>query len=143
MIYGLREALRAVHDEGLAARFTRHRLHGDALRAGLEALGLELFGKEPPARRLPFLTPVVVPDGVDELSVRARLLEEFGVEIGAAFGPLQGRIWRIGTMGYSASRPNVLRCLTALETVLRHEGFASPSGAAVDAALAHYEAAGA
>ena len=142
MIYGLREALRAVHEEGLTARFARHRLHGDALRAGLAALGLELFGQEPPARRLPFITPIMVPEGIDELRVRGRLIEEFGVEIGAAFGPLAGKIWRIGTMGYSASRPNILLGLTAIETVLRHEGFKSPPRAAVDAAVAHYEAVG-
>ena len=142
MIYGLREALRAVHEEGLAARFARHRRHGDALRAGLAAIGLELFGPEPPARRLPFITPVLVPTGVDESRVRGRLIEEFGVEIGAAFGPLAGKIWRIGTMGHSASRPNILLGLSALETVLRHEGFKSPPGAAVDAAVAHYEAVG-
>ena len=104
MVYGLREALRAMVDEGLPARWARHRLHGDALRAGLAALGLSLFGKEPAAHRLPFITPVVVPDGVDELRVRHRLVEDFGIEIGAAFGPLQGRIWRIGTMGHSAQR---------------------------------------
>jgi aspartate aminotransferase-like enzyme len=142
MIYGLREALRAVHEEGLAARFARHRAHGDALRAGLAALGLELFGREPAARRLPFITPVVVPSGVDEARVRARLIEEFGVEIGAAFGPLAGKIWRIGTMGHSAARPNILLGLSALETVLRHEGLKSPPGAAVDAAVAHYETVG-
>src|SRR5262249_53343905 len=136
------EALRAVHEEGLAARFARHRRHGDTLRAGLAALGLELFGHEPPERRLPFITPVVVPTGVDELRVRRRLLDECGVEICAAFGQLQGKIWRIGTMGYSATRPNVLACLAALETVLRHEGFKASPGAAVDAALAHDEAAG-
>src|SRR6266705_4953152 len=96
MVYGLREALRAFQDEGRAARFARHRGHGDALRAGLHALGLVLFGKEPPERRLAFLTPVVVPDGVDELRVRRRLIEDFGIEIGAAFGQLEGRIWRIG-----------------------------------------------
>jgi (S)-ureidoglycine-glyoxylate aminotransferase len=141
MIYGLREALRAVREEGLHARFARHRLHGEALRAGLAALGLRLFGAEPPERRLPFITPVLVPDGVDERRVRRRLIEEFGVEIGAAFGPLQGRIWRIGTMGYAAAQPNILLCLTALETVLRHEGFKSPPGAGVDAALACYAAA--
>src|SRR6267378_3048899 len=69
MVYGLREALRAVVQEGLPARFARHRLHGDALRAGVAALGLSLFGKEPPERRLPMLTPVLVPDGVDDLRV--------------------------------------------------------------------------
>jgi aspartate aminotransferase-like enzyme len=143
MVYGLREALRAVVEEGLPARFARHRLHGDALRAGIAALGLTLFGKEPPERRLPFITPVVVPDGVDELRVRRRLVEDFGIEIGAAFGPLQGRIWRIGTMGYAAQRPNVLACLAALEHVLRGEGWACTAGAGVDAAVAHYAASGA
>jgi (S)-ureidoglycine-glyoxylate aminotransferase len=143
MVYGLREALRAVRAEGLTARFARHRLHGDALRAGLDALGLSLFGKEPPARRLPFITPVVVPEGVDELRVRRRLLHDFGIEIGAAFGPLRGKIWRIGTMGYSAQRQNVLLGLAALESVLRREGFRTPAGAGVEAALAHYAAAGA
>jgi len=143
MVYGLREALRAVHDEGLEARFGRHRLHGDALRAGLDALGLTLFGKEPREQRLPFLTPVVVPDGVDELRVRRRLVEDFGVEIGAAFGPLQGKIWRIGTMGYVCRKANVLRCLTALEAVLRRNGAKLPAGAAVDAACKVYDGAGA
>lgn len=142
MVYGLREALRAVLAEGREARFARHRLHGDALRAGIDALGLTLFGKEAPARRLPFITPVLVPDGVDELRVRRRLVADFGVEIGAAFGPLQGRIWRIGTMGYAATRQNVLTCLAALEDVLRGEGWAAPAGAGVEAARAHYAAAG-
>lgn len=143
MVYGLREALRALQSEGLEQRFARHRLHGDALRAGLEALGLSLFGKEPPAHRLPMITPVVVPDGIDELRVRQRLLQDFGIEIGAAFGPLQGKIWRIGTMGYSAARRNVLLCLAALEMVLRGEGWRAAPGAGVDAAVAHYRAAGA
>src|SRR5215813_4592775 len=143
MVYGLREALRAVREEGLDARFARHRLHGAALRAGLDALGLTLFGKEPRDHRLPFLTPVVVPDGVDELRVRRRLVDDFGVEIGAAFGPLQGKIWRIGTMGYSAQRQNVLLCLVALESVLHRQGYRTPAHAGVDAALAHYASAGA
>jgi len=143
MVYGLREALRAVRDEGLEPRFARHRLHGEALRAGLHALGLSLFGKEPPEHRLPFITAVVVPDGVDELRVRRRLIDDFGIEIGAAFGPLQGRIWRIGTMGYSAQRAHILLCLAALENVLHREGFETPANAGVDAALAHYASAGA
>ncbi|HZV96271.1 MAG TPA: alanine--glyoxylate aminotransferase family protein, partial [Candidatus Nitrosocosmicus sp.] len=81
MVYGLREALRAIQVEGPVARFARHRLHGDALRAGLAALGLALFGAEPPERRLPFITPVMVPEGVDELRVRHRLVADFGIEI--------------------------------------------------------------
>jgi (S)-ureidoglycine-glyoxylate aminotransferase len=138
MVYGLREALRALQEEGLEARFARHRLHGDALRAGLRALGLALFGTEPDAHRLPFITPVVVPEGVNEPRVRRRLLEDFGIEIGAAFGELQGKIWRIGTMGYAATRQNVLLCLAALENVLRGEGWRAPAGGGVDAAVTHY-----
>ena len=141
MVYALHAALRAIQEEGFAARFARHRLHGDALRAGLTAMGLTLFGAEPPERRLPFITPVVVPDGVDELRVRERLIEDFNLEIGAAFGPLQGRIWRIGTMGHSARRENVLLCLEALEQVLSREGWKTEAGAGVEAATAHYGAA--
>jgi (S)-ureidoglycine-glyoxylate aminotransferase len=142
MVFGLREALRAVVVEGLDARFERHRLHGAALRAGLAAMGLSLFGSESGERRLPFITPVIVPLGVDELAVRRRLVEEFGIEIGAAFGILQGKIWRIGTMGYSARRQNVLLCLAALESVLRGEGLETGPGAGVAAARACYEKAG-
>ena len=141
MVYGLREALRAVLQEGMPARFARHRLHGDALRAGIAALGLSLFGKEPLERRLPMLTPVLVPDGVDDARVRRALLEDFGIEIGAAFGALQGKIWRIGTMRYSERRENVLLLLGALEHVLRREGSQAHPGTGVDAALSHYRAA--
>ena len=88
------------------------------------------------------ITPVVVPAGVDELAVRRRLVEEFGIEIGAAFGQLQGKIWRIGTMGYSARRQNVLLCLAALESVLRAEGFDSSPSAGVEAARGFYAKAG-
>jgi aspartate aminotransferase-like enzyme len=142
MVYGLREALRAFYEEGRVPRFARHRLHGDAMRCGVEALGLIVFGKEAPPRRLPFLVPVTVPDGVDDVRVRRRLVEEFGVEIGGAFGPLQNRIWRIGLMGHSASRQNVLIGLAALEHVLRAEGWRCAPGAGVDAARACYRAAG-
>ena len=142
MVFGLREALRACLVEGLEARFERHRRHGAALRAGLEVMGLRLFGSEPESGRLPFITPVMVPDGVDELRVRQRMVSEFGVEIGAAFGPLQGKIWRIGTMGYSAQRQNILLGLAALEASLSAEGFSLPMGAAVAAAAAHYQKSG-
>ena len=141
MVYGLREALRALDEEGHAVRFARHRLHGEALRAGIEALGLSRFGAESPPHRLPCLTPVIVPDGIDDARVRAQLVHDFGVEIGAAFGPLEGRIWRIGTMGYSASRENVLTCLVALEQTLRAQGFKCEAGAGFEAATARYRAA--
>ena len=141
MVYGLREALRALQVEGLEPRFVRHRLHSGALRAGIAALGLQLFGQEPWAHRLPMITPVVVPEGIDDLRVRQVLLHDFGIEIGAAFGPLLGRVWRIGTMGCSATRQNVLLCLAALEVVLRRGGWKVVAGAGVDAALEHYAAA--
>jgi (S)-ureidoglycine-glyoxylate aminotransferase len=142
MVFGLREALRACLVEGLEARFERHRRHGAALRAGLEVMGLRLFGSEPESGRLPFITPVMVPDGVDELRVRQRMVSEFGIEIGAAFGPLQGKIWRIGTMGYSARRQNILLGLAALEASLSAEGFSLPMGAGVAVAAAHYQKSG-
>jgi (S)-ureidoglycine-glyoxylate aminotransferase len=138
MVFGLREALRALQTEGLEPRFARHRLHGGAMRVGIEALGLRLFGQEPPEHRLPMISPVLVPDGIDDLRVRQTLLQDFGIEIGAAFGPLQGRVWRIGTLGYSATRQNVLLCLAALEAVLRREGWRAAPSAGVEAAMAHY-----
>ncbi len=142
MVYGLREALRALQVEGLEPRYARHRLHGGALRAGIQALGLQLFGQTPSAYRLPMLTPIIVPDGIDDLRVRSLLLQDFGIEIGAAFGPLLGRVWRIGTLGYSATRQNVLLCLAALEAVLRREGWKFVAGAGVDAALGYYASCG-
>jgi (S)-ureidoglycine-glyoxylate aminotransferase len=138
MVFGLREALRALQTEGLEARFARHRLHGEAMRLGIEALGLRLFGQEPPEHRLPMINPVLVPDGIDDLRVRQALLRDFGIEIGHAFGPLQGRVWRIGTLGYSATRQNVLLCLAALEAVLRREGWRMAPSAGVEAATAYY-----
>ena len=137
MVYALREALRVVQEEGLEPRWERHARIGDALRAGLTAMGLELFGD--PAHRAPMITLVQVPDGVAEAGVRDRLREEHGIEIMAAFGPLQGRVWRIGTMGYNARPDAVLALLLALERVLRAEGH--PVGAGAQAALDHYRGA--
>ncbi|HEX9408357.1 MAG TPA: alanine--glyoxylate aminotransferase family protein [Methylomirabilota bacterium] len=143
MVFGLREALRACLVEGLEARFERHRLHGAALRAGLEVMGLRLFGSLPASGRLPFITPVLVPAGVNELRVRQRMVRDFGIEIGAAFGALHGKIWRIGTMGYSARRQNILLGLAALEASLTAEGFSLPKGGGVAAAATHYKKSGA
>jgi alanine-glyoxylate transaminase/serine-glyoxylate transaminase/serine-pyruvate transaminase len=139
MNYALREALRLVAEEGLAARFARHRLNHEALAAGLAALGLSPAAEE--GHRLPMLNAVTVPEGVDEARVRARLLAEDGIEIGGGLGPMKGRVWRIGLMGESSRRTSVLAVLSALETALAAEGRrAAPPGAALAAAQAVYAA---
>ncbi len=138
MLFAAREALRIVVDEGLDARWRRHRQASNALRAGLEAMGLELFGD--PAHKVPMITLVQVPDGIDEAGVRAQLLEQHGIEIMAAFGPLRGRVWRIGTMGTNARLPSVLQVLAGLEAVLATRGLPLSRGAGVDAALAAFGA---
>jgi (S)-ureidoglycine-glyoxylate aminotransferase len=138
MLYAARECARVVLEEGLEAGIRRHRLASAALRAGLEAMGLELFGDA--RHRMSNVTGVLIPSvaGNGE-RVRAEMLESFGIEIGTSFGPLAGRIWRIGTMGYVCRKANVLRCLSALEAVLRRNGFAAPAGAGVDAAWKVYD----
>ena len=103
-------------------------------------MGLELYGD--PAHRMTNVTGVTIPTGVDGDKARGEMLQDFGIEIGTSFGPLHGRIWRIGTMGYVCRKANVLRCLTALEAVLRRNGFAAPPGAGVDAAYDVYGEAG-
>ncbi|MBB2169514.1 alanine--glyoxylate aminotransferase family protein, partial [Gluconacetobacter aggeris] len=104
--------------------------------AGLRAMGLSLYGQD--AYRMTNVTGVYIPDGVDGERVRARMRGEFEIEIGTAFGPLAGKVWRIGAMGYNAMRYKVLITLGALEAVLRAEGYAPPPGAAIDAARAVY-----
>ena len=136
MLYAAREAVRIALDEG-DALFARHRLASDALGAGLVAMGLKLFGD--PAHKMPNVTGVVIPNGVDADGVRTMMLDDFGIEIGTSFGPLHGKIWRIGTMGYVCRKENVLLCLGALEASLRRFGFKAPAGAGVDTALAVYQ----
>jgi (S)-ureidoglycine-glyoxylate aminotransferase len=118
MVYGLREALRIVLEEGVAARIARHRAAGEAMAAGLRALGLEIYGQPPGPAKMPMLAPVRVPDGIDDAQFRARLLEAHGIEIMGAFGPLAGRIWRIGTMAGNAQPACVARTLSALADAL-------------------------
>ncbi len=137
MLYALREGVRLVLEEGLDARFARHRLHEGALMAGLGAMGHRLYGD--PACKLAVVTCIEIPAGIDGESVRSMLLEQFGIEIASSFGPLKGKIWRIGTMGYSCSKRNVLLLLGALEAVLLRHGADLPAGAAVQAALQAYE----
>jgi (S)-ureidoglycine-glyoxylate aminotransferase len=137
MLYAARECARVVLEEGLEAGIARHRLTSKALRAGLEAMGLTLFGD--PAHRMANVTGVVIPKAIkDPDKVRAEMLTDFGIEIGTSFGPLNGKIWRIGTMGYVCRKANVLRCLASLEAVLRRNGYAAPAGAGVDAAYGVY-----
>lgn len=137
MLYALHEGLRIVLDEGLQDRFRRHRLHEQALTAGLKAMGLTLFGD--PSCKLPVVTCVKIPEGISSSSVLNMLLHEFSVEIASSFGPLKGEIWRIGTMGYSCRKKNVLYVLSALEAVLiRHKAKIHPSYG-VQAALDVYE----
>jgi len=137
MNYALREALRLVQEEGLEARFARHRLNQRALVAGLEAMGLQLLVAD--EYRLPSLTTVRIPAGVEEGRVRSRLLQEFNIEIAGGLGDLRGQIWRIGLMGHSSRRENVFLVLRALERLLSDEGFSLPRGAALEAASRLYQ----
>jgi len=136
MVFALREALRIIAEEGLDARFQRHLQNHKALVAGIEAMGLSML--VPESERLPMLNAVRIPEGIEDLKVRKPLLTEFSIEIGAGLGEFAGKIWRIGLMGQSSSRRNVFLCLSALETILRAEGFNAQPGA-LDAAAAVYE----
>ena len=116
LTFALYEALRMIAEEGLEARWARHRANAELLWSGLEALGLALH--VPAAHRLPSLTTVRIPEGVDESAVRARLLSEYGIEIGGGLGELKGRVWRIGLMGHSSRPENVTLLLGALGRLL-------------------------
>lgn len=137
-LYGLHEALVMLHEEGLENAIARHRRHHEALKAGLEAMGLTYV--VPEDERLPQLNAVWIPDGVDDASVRRRLLEDYGLEIGAGLGDFAGKVWRIGLMGASCTKRHVLLCLSALETVLAQAQAPIERGVAVDAAAAAYAA---
>ena len=134
MSYALYEALRMVVEEGLEARLERHLLNHRALRAGLEAMGLCYI----PKHSLPNLNAIHVPEGADDALVRRRLLEDFGIEIGAGLGPFAGKAWRIGIMGSSCTRRHVVLVLGALESILSDMGVSLPKGEALAAANAAY-----
>ena len=135
-LYGLHEALVILQEEGIENSWARHQKNHDALRAGLEAMGLSFV--VPEGQRLPQLNAVSIPDGVDEAAVRHALLSEYNLEIGAGLGAMAGKIWRIGLMGFASNPTNVLFCLGALDAVL--SGMKAPitSGVAVEAARAAY-----
>lgn len=135
-MYGLHEALLMLQEEGLENAWNRHAHHHRAFAAGIEAMGLQFIVDK--AHRLPQLNSVTVPDGVDESEVRSRLLRDYNLEIGAGLGALAGKVWRIGLMGQSACRKNVLLCLSALDAILTDMGAAINSGKAVAAAQSVY-----
>ena len=140
LIYALREAMRMVMEEGLEARWERHRVNQLALIAGLEAMGLELLAKNP-ADRLATVTAIMIPDGIDDAKVRNQLLDEFNIEIAGGIGPLKGKIWRLGLMGYCAQKANVLLLLAAMEKVMVDQGGRVAPGAGVAAAAGNYSGA--
>ena len=132
MLLGLREALRIVVEEGAEARAERHARNAAALGAGLEALGLPLV--VPEEHRLPQITVVAIPDGVDDLAVRGALLRGYGIEIGRGLGDFAGKVWRVGLMGESSKPEHVYALLAALEEILPGAGYEVPRGAGVAAA---------
>jgi alanine-glyoxylate transaminase/serine-glyoxylate transaminase/serine-pyruvate transaminase len=135
-MYGLHESLVILAAEGLEKAWARHAYHHQALAAGIEAMGLRfVVDKE---YRLPQLNSVTIPEGVEEAKVRAALLNDYNLEIGAGLGALAGKVWRIGLMGESSCKTNVLLCLGALDAVLTGMGAAINSGKAVAAAQAVY-----
>ena len=136
MLYGLREALRLIEEEGLPARYKRHQINSDALLAGLEELGLTPL--PPPGYRLPMLNCVKVPAHIPEADIRASLLSRYGIEIGGGLGPLKGNVWRVGLMGESSTEANVLTLLNALEALFLERGWLSTPGAALQAASRVY-----
>lgn len=135
-LYGLHEALLMLQEEGLENSWARHMKNYYALKAGIEAMGLGFIVKE--GNRLPQLNAITIPGKVDDLSVRTRLLDEYNLEIGAGLGPLAGKIWRIGLMGYSSNQKNVLLCLDALNSILKDIGADIQPDTAVDAAEQAY-----
>lgn len=136
MLYGARECARLLVEEGLEEAVARHELHGRAMLEGVRGLGLTVFGDV--EHKMHNVVAVEIPDGVDGDAARAAMLDDFAIEIGTSFGPLHGRVWRIGTMGYNARRDAVLLTLAALEQVLRGYGVALTAGGGVGAAREVY-----
>ncbi len=139
MVYALHEAARIIAEEGLEARWARHALHNSALVAGLEAMDIELFAD--PQHRLATVVAVRIPEGVNDLRLRTELLQEFGIEIAGGLGEFAGKMWRIGVMGHSATRNNMILLLSALDVLLARQGYGSADASGVAAAGQVYAAA--
>ena len=136
MVYALHEALRVVLEEGLEARYERHRRNSDALKTGLEAMGMKLIVQE--GHRAPMLTTVEIPEGISDADIRRRLMEEYSIELGGGLGDFAGKAWRIGLMGESCTQRNVILLLNALEKLLSEEGYKFEPGAGITAAAARF-----
>ncbi len=139
MLYAARECARLILEEGRDAVIARHRVAGDAMLAGVRGLGLTVFGDV--AHKMNNVVAVEIPEGVPGDAARTAMLDDFGIEIGTSFGPLHGRVWRIGTMGYNAREDAVLSTLVALEAALRRFGAAVAPGGGVEAARDVYRGA--
>ncbi|EMQ2083749.1 pyridoxal-phosphate-dependent aminotransferase family protein [Yersinia enterocolitica] len=137
MLFAARECARVMLEEGLDNGIARHALHGAALLAGIQGMGLAVFGDL--KHRMNNVLGVVIPAGIHGEQVRQLMLNDFGIEIGTSFGPLNGKIWRIGTMGYNARKDCVMQTLVALEAVLNRSGFATVQGAGLQAAWDVYQ----
>ncbi len=137
MLYGARECARILYKEGLLNGIARHKLGSDAMVAGLQAMGLKLFGDL--AHKMNNVTGVYIPAEVNGDAVRADMLNRFGIEIGTSFGPLHGKIWRIGNMGYNCREPFILQTLGALQSVLLRHGAKLSAADPVDAAMDVYD----
>lgn len=137
MLYGASECARIVIEEGIDQCIARHKRHGEAMLAGVQALGLKPFGDL--NHKMNNVVGVYIPDEVDGDRVRGQMLNDFGIEIGTSFGPLHGKVWRIGTMGFNARKSAVLQTLSCLDACLSVNGYRGPKGEAVAAALQRYQ----
>jgi len=137
MIFALNEGLEIIKEEGLEKRFARHQHNHKALVAGLEAMGLSMPVKK--EYRLWTLNAVKVPEGISESNVRRKLLEKYNIEIGAGLGKFKGKVWRIGLMGHSSNKNNVLLFLAALEDILVEEAYKLDRRSGVSAAINFYQ----
>ncbi|MDA7683859.1 alanine--glyoxylate aminotransferase family protein [bacterium] len=135
-LYALHESLLILQEEGLSSAWSRHRIHHEALVAGLESLGLTFVVQ--PKDRLPQLNLVRFPEGINESEARQFLLENYNLEIGSGLGPLAGDVWRIGLMGFGSNKRNVLLCLTAIGSALRFQGRSLDLPSALESAESVY-----
>lgn len=137
MQYAVHEALRCIVEETLEERWARHKLNDKALTAGLNAMGLSIFGDV--EHKMPVVTAINIPEGTDGKAIRGMLLDDFGIEIATSFGSLDGKILRIGNMGYSSQKRNILILLGALEAVMLQNGVKVSVGEGVAAAMEVYK----